>query len=248
MESIRDFLQSAIQNYAHFFSWGDISSTLSSPASWGVIASLILLEGLLSADNALVLAVMVKHLPKKQQKKALFYGIFGAYLFRFLVIGLGSFLVKFTPIKVVGALYLLFIAYKGLFQGEGDDETENKVASFWKTVLLVELMDIAFSIDSVVAAFGVSNQVWVLFLGGVLGILMMRGVAQVFLKLLEKYPELEKTAFLLIAIIAVKMLLGVFGLDISEILFFAVLILVFIGAIVLSAVRKKTEDSRSESM
>ncbi|MEH7120616.1 hypothetical protein V7128_24830, partial [Neobacillus vireti] len=59
------------------------------PASWGVIGTLIILEGLLSADNALVLAVMVKHLPKKQQRKALFYGIFGAYFFRVVAIGIG---------------------------------------------------------------------------------------------------------------------------------------------------------------
>jgi len=63
-------------------------------------------------------------------------------------------------------------------------------------------MDIAFSIDSVIAAFGVSNEVWVLFMGGLLGVLMMRGVAQVFLKLIDKIPELERAAFLLIAIIA----------------------------------------------
>lgn len=241
MNWLSDFFGSISSNYGHFFSWHDVAATLSDPVSWGIIASLVLLEGLLSADNALVLAVMVKHLPKEQQRKALFYGILGAYLFRFAAIGLGSFLIGFTLVKVLGALYLFYIAYKGIFKGEGGDAVENKGASFWKTVLLVELMDIAFSIDSIIAAFGVSSEVWVLFMGGILGVLMMRGVAQIFLKLIEKFPELEQAAFLLIAVIAGKMMAGAFGFEMSHVIFFVVIISVFVGTILYSAGRRRRE-------
>jgi YkoY family integral membrane protein len=245
MDWFINFFNSIGENYGHFFSWSTITDTLTDPVSWGIIASLILLEGLLSADNALVLAVMVKHLPKNQQKKALFYGLLGAYVFRFIAIGLGTYLVQLTAVKVLGALYLFYIAYKGLFSNGGDGETENKGYSFWKTVLMVELMDIAFSIDSVIAAFGVSDQVWVLFVGGILGVLMMRGVAQVFLKLIDKYPELEQAAFLLIAIIAGKMLAGAFGFHMNHYVFFGILILVFLGTIVYSASRKRTSEKEA---
>ncbi|ASS74037.1 hypothetical protein CIG75_02930 [Tumebacillus algifaecis] len=238
MDWFTNFVSSAIENYGHFFSWDAIVATLSDPVSWGIIASLVLLEGLLSADNALVLAVMVKHLPEEQRKKALFYGILGAYVFRFLAIGLGTYLVTFTAVKVLGALYLLYIAYTGLFKGGDDEERENKPMSFWKTVLMVELMDIAFSIDSVVAAFGLSNEVWVLFLGGILGVLMMRGVAQVFLKLIDRFPELEQAAFILIAIIAAKMFIAVFGYHVPHVAFFGILIAVFVGTIIYSSRRK----------
>ncbi|WP_342563945.1 TerC family protein [Paenibacillus sp. FSL R7-0345] len=242
MSWLSEFFRSISDNYGHFFSWGDIAATLSDPVSWGIIGSLVLLEGLLSADNALVLAVMVRHLPKEQQKKALFYGILGAYVFRFLAIGLGTYLIEFTLVKVLGALYLFYIAYKGLFKGSGEEgHTQNKGASFWKTVLLVELMDIAFSIDSVIAAFGLSSEVWVLFLGGILGVLMMRGVAQVFLKLIAKFPELEQAAFLLIAIIAGKMLAGAFGYELPHAIFFTVLIAVFAGTMLYSSAKKKKE-------
>ncbi|CQR51757.1 TerC family protein [Paenibacillus riograndensis] len=245
MDWFSDFFRSISDNYGHFFSWSDIVGTLSDPVSWGIIGSLVLLEGLLSADNALVLAVMVKHLPKEQQKKALFYGILGAYLFRFLAIGLGTYLIGFWEVKVAGALYLFYIAYKGLFKGGGEEgETKNRGASFWKTVLLVELMDIAFSIDSVIAAFGLSNEVWVLFLGGILGVLMMRGVAQLFLKLIARFPELEQTAFLLIAIIAGKMLAGAFGYEMPHVVFFTILIAVFVGTILYSSGKKKREANR----
>ncbi|MBP2000843.1 YkoY family integral membrane protein [Paenibacillus shirakamiensis] len=258
-----EFISSFFNNFLEFFNWEHTAAILSDPLSWGIIASLILLEGLLSADNALVLAVLVKHLPKDQQKKALFYGIIGAYIFRFIAISIGTFLVKITWVKIAGGLYLLWIACSNLFdlevrwarlgnipvlpfiakKADEEDGVENKGAGFWRTVLTVELMDIAFSIDSVIAAFGISDKVWVLFLGGILGVLMMRGVAQVFLRLIERFPELEKAAFILIIIIGAKMLAGVAGYEMSHFLFFGLLIAVFVGTMIVSVVRRKSEQS-----
>ncbi|MNI49781.1 Inner membrane protein alx [compost metagenome] len=246
-----DFIASLISTFATFFSWENLSATLTDPVNWGIIGTLVVLEGLLSADNALVLAVMVKHLPKEQQKKALFYGLLGAYIFRFIAIGVGTFLVKITWIKVAGGLYLMWIAINHLFlkKGGDDGEVKNKGLSFWRTVLAVEIMDIAFSIDSVLAAFGVSEEVWVLFLGGLLGVLMMRGVAQVFLKLIDAIPELERTAFFMILFIGIKMIAGAFGFHMDHVYFFGIIIAMFGGTIILSKMRKKKEnDNKPESL
>jgi YkoY family integral membrane protein len=242
-----DFIQSFVNNFAIFFSWENLSATLTDPVNWGIIGTLVLLEGLLSADNALVLAVMVKHLPKEQQKKALFYGLLGAYVFRFIAIGVGTFLVKITWIKVAGGLYLMWIAINHLFlkKKEVEDEdgqVKNKGMSFWRTVLAVEIMDIAFSIDSVLAAFGVSEEIWVLFVGGLLGVLMMRGVAQVFLKLIDKVPALESTAFFMILFIGLKMIAGAFGFHIPHVIFFSIIIAMFGGTIIWSTYRKRREN------
>ena len=239
-----EFISGLILSYFHFFSWPEIVATVTSPASWAVIGTLIVLEGLLSADNALVLAIMVKHLPKEQQQKALYYGILGAYAFRFLAIGLGPFLVKIWWVKLVGAAYLLYLAGGHFFgKGEEDDVDEEKVAGmgFWRTVLAVEMMDVAFSMDSILAAFGVSDQTWVLFLGGILGVAMMRGVAQIFLKLIETIPELETTAYILIGIIGFKMLGASFDFHVNEWVFFGTLISVFMGTIALNYVRRLKE-------
>ena len=73
----------------------NVGRGITDPVSWGYIGTLVVMEGLLSADNALVLAIMVKPLPAKQQKKALMYGLIGAYFFRFLFIGIGLFLISF---------------------------------------------------------------------------------------------------------------------------------------------------------
>jgi YkoY family integral membrane protein len=235
-----EFLQEIINNYSTFFSLEAFKEVVFNPASWGVIGTLIILEGLLSADNALVLAVMVKHLPKDQRKKALFYGIFGAYFFRILVIGLGVSIIHIAWIKIVCGHYLLWIVFQNFIKKNNEeDEIKNNKMGFWRTVVTVELMDISFSFDSVLAAFGVSDQEWVLFLGGILGILMMRGVAHLFLALIEKVPEFETTAFVLIAIIGVKMIVSAFGFHMDEILFFSVLITIFLGTFIVHLFRKK---------
>ena len=93
--------------------------------------------------------------------------------------------------------------------------------TFWGTVVAVEIMDIAFSVDSVLAAFGVSEQVWVLLVGGMLGVLMMRGIAGVFLKLIDRVPELETSAYILILLIALKMFVAVFNIHVPHAAFFS---------------------------
>lgn len=174
------------------------------------------------------------------------YGLWGAYLFRFIIIGVGTYLIKFTWVKALGALYLLYMAFKGLFGG-GEEGTQDvsKVAQkgLVATIISVEAMDIVFSIDSVAAALAVSDQVWVLFLGAVFGILMMRGVAQIFVTLIEKVPELEKTAYILIALIGLKLGATLFDIEVPDVLFFAVLISIFLGTFVVSKFNKKEENT-----
>jgi len=247
MDWLSELINGIFSTYASFFNWEHLSGVLTSPVSWGVIGTLIILEGLLSADNALVLAVMVKHLPKDQQKKVLLYGLVGAYVFRFLAIGVGVYLVQITWIKVVGALYLILLAVLHFVKKKPAEGDEVKVVkrSFWGAVAATQLMDIAFSIDSVLAAFGVSDEVWVLFLGGILGVLMMRGVAHAFLGLLERIPELEAAAFVLIFLIGSKMLAGVFGIHVPHVVFFSVMAAVFGGTFLLNYLRNKGKQGRN---
>jgi YkoY family integral membrane protein len=246
-----EIINGFIETYALFFDWDMWVEVLSDPVSWGLIGTLVILEGLLSADNALVLAVMVKHLPEDQRRKALFYGLLGAYIFRFIAIGIGVFLIKLWWVKIFGALYLAWLAVKYFMDKRAGGEEEhvegiNKkgilirlFGTFWGTVAAVELMDIAFSVDSVLAAFGISEKVWVLLLGGMLGVLMMRGIAGIFIKLIDKIPELETSAYVLILIIAAKMMLGVAGVHISHYVFFVILVITFAGTFVVHYMRKK---------
>jgi len=135
-----------------------------------VVLVLIALEGLLSADNALVLAVMVKHLPGEQQKKALFYGLAGAFVLRFAALFAISFLVDIWQIQALGAAYLLIMGLRHIYKtakarklGENhgaeneldaEPKSEEPVSKgeFWRTVAKIEFADLAFAVDSILAA------------------------------------------------------------------------------------------------
>ena len=104
-----------------------MAMSLTSPraASFALVALLVALEGLLSADNAMVLAVLVLGLPKKEQKKALQYGIIGAFAFRIIAILLAVYLIQITWVMLVGAAYLLWLPYQH-FTAHGDVEQRRK--------------------------------------------------------------------------------------------------------------------------
>lgn len=175
-----------------------------------VVLLLVFLEGILSLDNALVLALLVRHLPQRQQRKALTFGIAGAILFRILALFFVTELIRLTWVKFVGGGYLVILGVKELLKKEDSNETDvEKIAShasFWKTVVLVELADVAFAVDSILAAVALSSKLWILITGGILGIIMMRFAASIFGRLLDRFPELEKTAYFLIILVGTKLI------------------------------------------
>ncbi|PJO43154.1 TerC family protein [Lysinibacillus xylanilyticus] len=192
-----------------------------------VLVVLIVLEGLLAADNAVVMAVMVKHLPKHQQQKALLYGLVGAFVFRFAALFLITTLVNFWQIQALGAAYLLIMSTKHIYdsrkasQNPEEVHESKKQSGFWMTVLKVEFADIAFAIDSILAAVAIAvtlphignfdvgginaGQFAVMFLGGIIGVIMMRFAARWFVKILDQFPSLETAAFLIVGWVGVKL-------------------------------------------
>lgn len=180
-----------------------------SPHDLFLIGFLIFLEGILSIDNALVLAMLAKDLPREQQKRALTYGLIGAVFFRLLALSMVTYLLAWNWVKFVGGGYLVFISLKHFLKREPDESHAVKKvpAVFWKVVVTIELTDIAFALDSILAAVALSNKFWVVFTGGMLGVVLMRYAATVFLKLLERYPAFETTAYLLVFVIGVKVIL-----------------------------------------
>jgi YkoY family integral membrane protein len=199
--------------------------------SLAIIGNLILIESLLSVDNAAVLATMVIDLPQNQRGKALKYGIVGAYLFRGLAMIFAGLLIKIWWLKPLGGLYLLYLVYdwyKGMQTETEEDDfidkqgnwlyklTVGSFGNFWATVALVELMDMAFSIDNVFAAVAFSPNLILVLTGVFIGIFAMRFIAQWFVKLMEKYAFLEASAFVVIGILGVKLLLSLYSHFVPE--------------------------------
>lgn len=196
---------------------------------WALLI-LIGLEGLLSADNALVLAVIAKHLPEDQKKKAINYGIMMAFAFRFIALFAISFIANVWQIQAIGAAYLLYLGLKHIIQGrlgkgkEKPHEEEEKEAAgkgFWPTVGKIALADLAFAIDSILAAVALAlglpdsplgdfggmdgGKFIVVLLGGVAGLILIKFAATWFVQLLAKRPALETTAYAIVAWVGVKL-------------------------------------------
>ncbi len=189
------------------------------------VGTLALLEGILSVDNALVLAILVRTLPRNMQKKALTYGIVGAFAFRFIALVFAAHLMRLMVFKLIGGTYLLYLAMKHMFFFYKEDAYRPRVgaASFWKTVTLVELTDIAFSIDSITTAVAMTNKLLVVWMGGILGIVFLRFAASFFVRLLEKLPRLEDLAYQLIFFIGTKLFLEAFHVEIEHWVFWMIM-------------------------
>lgn len=194
-------------------------------ASFLIILNLIIIESLLSVDNAAVLATMVMDLPSHQRQKALRYGIIGAYVFRGICLVLAAWLLQFWWLKPLGGAYLLYMAISYFVTKatpEKEDDTLNKkegklykytlgmLGPFWATIVLVEVMDLAFSIDNVLAAAAYTKNIYLICIGVFIGILAMRFVAQSFVKLMERFPFLETAAFLVIGVLGLKLVLALY--------------------------------------
>lgn len=188
-----------------------------------VIGNLIIIESLLSVDNAAVLATMVMDLPEKKRAIALRYGIIGAYAFRGICLFFAAVLVQIWWLKPLGGLYLLYLFWdwmKGRSTPQKSDDyfqkednwlykwTSGSLGTFWSTVLLIEMMDLAFSIDNIFAAVAFTDNIVLIWTGVFIGILAMRFVAQGFVRLMEKYPFLETSAFVVIGLLGLKLTLS----------------------------------------
>jgi YkoY family integral membrane protein len=214
------------------------------PADFLTVALLVVLEGLLSADNALVMAVMVLGLPRSQHRKVLSYGLVGAFVFRIAATLLAVYLIKIVLVKLLGGLYLLYLTYSHFSQEGGAEARQSPpeakpafgMSAFWAAVVRIELVNLAFSIDSILVAVAMSPKRLVVITGGVLGIIAMRVVVGQLLRLIERFPALVDGAFIIIAWVALKLIadyarsMDWIEWEISRTLELTIIVAIFAGA------------------
>ena len=177
-----------------------------------IFFTLILLEGVLSFDNAAVLAAMVRKLPLEQRRKALLYGLAGAYVFRTLAILSVAFIIQNPWLKILGGGYLLYLAIKHLFFDKPHSEhVESTFLSrlgftgFWSIVVAVELADLAFALDQVLVAVAMTEKVVLIIAASVVAILLLRISAAYMTRLMDWFPSLEKLAYLAVGFVGLKL-------------------------------------------
>ena len=134
--------------------------------------------------------------------------------YRFMLIAtlLAAYLIQVVWVKLAGGLYLLYLTWAHFRTGEEGGRREPPKArpmmglsAFWATVVRVELVNLAFSIDSILVAVAMSPKLWVIVTGGILGIVAMRVVAGQLIELIRRYPAIVDGAFVIIGWVAVKL-------------------------------------------
>lgn len=177
---------------------------------------LIALEVILSADNAIALAAIAQGLEsEKAQQRALNFGLVVAFVLRMALILTASWVLKFWQFEVAGAAYLLWLVYQHFTsKDDGDDASHGpRFKNLWQAIPIIALTDLAFSLDSVTTAIALSRDVLVVLLGGTIGIITLRFMAQLFIRLLGEYEHLEDAGFVTVAIVGVRLLLRVANPD-----------------------------------
>ena len=185
-----------------------------------VVLTLLLLEAVLSFDNAAILAAMVRKLPLADRRKALLYGLGGAYILRFSAIALASFLIDNPILKILGGAYLVFISVKHFIrmaQHRGDGHKVHEVKpgllARWGVPVLVsiivqiELVDLAFAIDQVIVAVAFTDEIWLIVIASFVGILFLRLAAAVISRVMDWLPTLEHMAYVAVGYVGLKLIL-----------------------------------------
>ncbi len=181
-----------------------------------ILGVLILLDAILSADNAIALAAIVRSLPDpKQEEWALRYWLIGAFVLRVVLIFTATWVIKYWQFELAGAVYLLWLSGKFFLEKaqEGHDAKHpvRMADKLWQVVALVSLTDLAFSLDSVTAAVAVAEETWLVLIGGVAGIITLRFLAGLFIKWLEEFTHLESAGYLIVLLVGLRLFIKVFS-------------------------------------
>ncbi|MFP4296615.1 MAG: TerC family protein [Spirulinaceae cyanobacterium] len=171
---------------------------------------LVALEAVLSADNAIALAAIARGLEnQKQQRRALNIGLIFAYVLRVALILTASWVIRFWQFEVAGALYLLWLVYR-YFSSNSDGDSEHhglKFASLWQAIPMIAVTDLAFSLDSVTTAIAISDQIWLVIVGGTIGVIALRFLAELFIRWLQEYSNLEDAGYITVGLVGVRLLI-----------------------------------------
>lgn len=239
------------------------------------IVQLVFLECILSIDNAAVMGAMVAHLPDdrttpwpaqlrgafgwtdralgSQRDAALKVGLFGAYAGRILMLALASVIVGLAWVQAIGAIYLLYLGgwhFVELFQEERQAKQghlpQHRQRGFWSVVLALNLADMAFSLDNVVAAVALSDRLWVVIVGVGIGIVIIRFGATIFTRMIEWEPTLEHAAYLLLLAIGVELLLKLWlHVEIGDLVKFIISVAIMAATVLVARSRSWLASSRA---
>lgn len=214
--------------------------------TFSILVILVALESVLSADNAIALAALVQGIEDdKLQRRALNLGIAVALILRIILILTATWVIKFWQFELLGAAYLLWLALQYFASNDNEEHKHHgpQFSSFWQAILLIAFTDLAFSLDSVTTAIAVSEERWLVITGGIIGIVVLRFMAGLFIRWLDEFVHLQDAGYITVALVGLRLLLKVFN---SELVPPEWLMISSIGLIFLWGFSKRTPTIAAE--
>lgn len=189
------------------------------------IISVVILASLLSLDNSLVVAAIAEKLPRHQEQKAIMFGLAAGIAFRLIALFAAGFIIEYPIVRTVGALYLVFIAWKHFWGPGGEEERHHAREHLGAAIVAIALADVAFSVDNVVATVAMSPKIAVVLVGTLVGGIAMIFTTKLVLVLIKRYQLLEGAAYGIVAFVGLTILAETcLHIDISETLKFCVVL------------------------
>lgn len=187
-----------------------------SAAFWLAVGQIILIDIVLSGDNAVVIALACRNLAVDQRKKGIFWGVAGAVSLRVVLTAFAAMVMNLPWLKFAGGLLLLWIAVKLMLPEDEEGEDIEASAHLWGAVKTIIVADFVMSLDNVIAVAGAAHGSLVLLLFGLaVSIPLIVWSSQLILRWMERYPVIVLFGAALLGYVSGQMIFtdpGVLGL------------------------------------
>lgn len=231
------------------------------------LLTLILLEVVLGLDNVIFISILASRLPEHQQKKARRLGLVLAMLIRLGLLAVISVILRLTTdlftipwpvgpdyelgisgkdlILILGGLFLIYKSATEMFHKmegeEGDKSKTLKAVSFKGVIVQILLLDIVFSVDSIITAVGMVEELWVMYVAVVVTVAIMLFAAEPISKFVNKHPVFKMLALSFLLLIGVSLIAEGFGVHIPKgYIYFSMAFALFVDVIQLKLNKTKT--------
>ena len=153
------------------------------------VLSIILIDLVLAGDNAVVIAMAVRRLPRSQRLKGIFFGAGAAVVLRVILTFFVAQLLRISFVKLVGGAVILWIAVKLFVEGEGEADAGKEAGSLWQAIRLIVIADITMSTDNVLAVAGASHgNLFLLIFGLIVSIPFVVFTSNLLSILMDRFP------------------------------------------------------------
>jgi predicted tellurium resistance membrane protein TerC len=199
------------------------------------LVTLIALEVILGIDNVIFISILANKLPANQQKKARLYGLILAMALRLALLAVISFIMKLDNdlfrllnqgisakdlILILGGLFLLYKSATEIYhkmEGEqGNQSKKIKAATFMQVIIQILIMDLVFSVDSIITAIGMVKEVWIMYVAIIVTVLIMLVAAEPISNFVNKHPAFKMLALSFLLLIGFALISEGFGIEIPK--------------------------------